>query len=1173
MKNQIKAGLCTLLLCTLSTASWSQEALLKLKSGDYSHVNQKQTAWEQEELIGESFYRIIAFENLPDNEEKSRLKKAGIELLNYLPKNAFYAKISTNADWSVLPSAQVIEIERDYKLSKLLIHKDYPHWTLFGDDQIELIASSYTSLSPLELNQALIRVGATKISSIESLGTVHLRINFNQLEELYASSAFYFFETLPSEGEPENFAGRTNHRSNALNTEYSGGLSYNGSGVTVMMQDDGLIGPHIDYTGRIDQSGCGGCSGSANDTHADHVSGTIMSAGNLDPANRGMANGAQLLVYGASNANYGAVPNLYDNQGLVITSKSYSSGCNAGYDGLASQLDQQIRLRPALTHVFSAGNSGSDDCGYGAGLGWGNITGGHKSGKNVIAVGNLTSSDQLAGSSSRGPATDGRIKPDICGVGTSVTSTGPDNIYFTISGTSMSCPGVSGTIAQLYEGYRDLNGGNNPDGALIKAAVLNTGEDLGNYGPDFRYGWGRINARRAFEIISTNSYVSGSVGQGDNNIHTVSVPAGVSELRIMTYWADHEGSTSASQALVNDINMVVTDPSSTNYDPWVLDPSPNPTSLNAPAIRAVDNLNNMEQVSIVNPAAGTYNISIDGFSIPQGPQEYYLVYYFVRDEITLTHPIGGEGIDNGAGTIVRWDASAGTTPFTIEYSTDNGANWNSAGTANADRRYFSWITPNTVTGEAKIRVTRGAQSDESDAVFSLLDAPTGLTFNWSCPDSLNFGWNPVQGATHYEVYMLGSMYMDSIGTTTSTDFTYPLQSTSSGWFSVRAFGPTGARSERAIAIEKTPGEFNCLWSAPFAGFDVDCQKAGTGHCFNFTDQSQNTDATASYTWYFPGGTPATSTLANPVVCYSTPGDYDVIMVVDNGFGTDSIYTSDYLSVSITGSLPYFDGFEDYTNLSNLDQWSVNSPGGGQAWLITTDASLGGVKSARLFNYAQQGGALDELISGPINLSSLSPTDNMTLSFRYSYRKKTSSNTEALKVFIKKGCDESWVQRKTLIGNVLSPLTQTSPWTPQTDEDWITVHMTNVTSQYFTPDFRMKFAFESDGGNNIFLDNINLYQGAPSDDIIGIEEQANLLGSSIYPNPAEEELSVEFYMGASASAQLIVMDLSGKQISSQSLSAQVGKNLAYINVKDLSSGFYLVQLKVGTSTETMRFVKE
>ena len=476
--------------------------------------------------------------------------------------------------------------------------------------------------------------------------------------------------------------------------------------------------------------------------------------------------------------------------------------------------------------------------------------------KNVITVGNLTRFDVLAGSSSRGPATDGRIKPDVCGVGTSVVSTGPENIYFSSTGTSMSCPGIAGVLAQLYEGYKDLNGGNNPASALIKGCVLNTAEDLGNPGPDFKFGWGRINARRAFDVIASNQYFSGSLAQGGANNHQITIPAGVSELRVMVYWMDKEASTNANPALVNDINMVVTDPAMNAYDPWVLDPTP--ANVNVNAVRDIDNLNNMEQVTLAFPLSGTYNIDLTGFSIPEGPQNYYVTYYFVRDEIAVTHPNGGEGIETGSSTTVRWDAPAGTDPFTIEYSTDNGNSWNLAGTAAANLSYYNWATPAVVSGLAKVRVSRNAISDESDTVFTLLDVPANLDFDWICTDSTNIKWDPVVGATAYEVSMLGVKYMDSIGTTTATNFTIPISSSTNAWFSVRALGADNARGERAIAVQKGTSEFNCSSSPPVAAFSVDCPAAGTGHCFDVTDLSINVFPSTNYTWYFPGGTPATA---------------------------------------------------------------------------------------------------------------------------------------------------------------------------------------------------------------------------------------------------------------------------------------------------------------------------
>src|SRR5690606_22741066 len=229
----------------------------------------------------------------------------------------------------------------------------------------------------------------------------------------------------------ENLVGKTNHRSNYLSTSYPGGLKIDGTTMNVALNDDGVIGPHIDYEGRI----YGSYTSSNVGSHGDHCAGTIFGAGNINPDYRGMAFGAHLGVYrvsGAYSTGYQAfdsINNHYLSKGTRIISTSYSNGNNSGYTNLARLMDIQINTMPELMNVFSAGNAGTSNFGYGAGPGWGNITGGHKQAKNCMTVGNLTYQDGLANSSSRGPAYDGRIKPDICAVGTSVWSTINPNTY------------------------------------------------------------------------------------------------------------------------------------------------------------------------------------------------------------------------------------------------------------------------------------------------------------------------------------------------------------------------------------------------------------------------------------------------------------------------------------------------------------------------------------------------------------------------------------------------------------------------------------------------------------------------------------------------------------------------------------------------------------------------
>ncbi|HAT63249.1 MAG TPA: peptidase S8, partial [Flavobacteriaceae bacterium] len=156
----------------------------------------------------------------------------------------------------------------------------------------------------------------------------------------------------------------------------------------------------------------------------------MAGAGNLNPDMRGMAAGSDVYVVDyVSNFLDSETVTLINSGDVQITNSSYSNGCNAGYTTITQTVDTQILTTPSLLHVFSAGNSNNNNCGYGAGSQWGNITGGHKQGKNVIATANVFFNGTLVGSSSRGPAHDGRIKPDIAANGQNQNSTNENNTY------------------------------------------------------------------------------------------------------------------------------------------------------------------------------------------------------------------------------------------------------------------------------------------------------------------------------------------------------------------------------------------------------------------------------------------------------------------------------------------------------------------------------------------------------------------------------------------------------------------------------------------------------------------------------------------------------------------------------------------------------------------------
>ena len=883
------------LIAAFSLQLTAQENKLQLKSGTISLNNDLQV-----NTINNINYCFMSFSTIPTDKVKGSIEQYGIQFLEYIPKNTFVVSIPKNTNTTVLAKhgiTAVSIIKGEHKIDPKIQNNTFPDWALKnGKLSVKVLLYKNADISGV---QEFFRFSNYKIDNVNIFGmSITLTIKPSDLDYLASTNEVWYIEPIDPPSEKENKTGRTLHRSNTINTSYTSGRNYDGEGINIMMQDDGIIGPHIDYQGRIDQSNCGGCSTSLSDTHGDHVAGTIMGSGNLDPIAAGMANAAFLYVYSSSNSNYSnAFPALYLVDDVVITSKSYSNGCNAGYTSLSQELDLQINVHPSLIHVFSAGNNGSSSCttpyiSSTNGADWGNITGGHKQGKNVIAVANLTSTGGLANSSSRGPAADGRIKPDIGAKGTSVNSTVPTNDYDSYTGTSMACPGIAGVMAQLYQGYKELNSGVNPNSALMKCLMLNSADDIGNPGPDFKHGWGEVNAFRAIKILEDGNYLNDSITQGLNNQHNITIPSGVSKLKVMVYWHDKEASVNAAPALVNDINVSLFTPVGTIYEPWVLDPTPSSTALNTDAIRGVDDLNNMEQVTLDNPIAGNYVLMIDGFSIPFGPQEYWVTYEFITEDVALTYPVGGEGFVPGETEFIRWDASKGNTPFTLEYTTD-GTTWNTiTNSTGVNSRYYSWTVPNSVSNQAKVRVSRNGFSDESDADFTIVGVPQNVIVNWICPDSIYVLWNAVNGATDYEVSMLGNVYMDSMATTPATMalILNPNPAITDSWFSVCA-KVNANEGRRAVAINAQPINSGCV-APPLAGFTTSGSSSCTGSV-NFIDASFNQPN--YWQWDFGDGT--TSNLQNPTHAYLQAGNYDVSLFVSNGLGQDSIFQVSVVSVS------------------------------------------------------------------------------------------------------------------------------------------------------------------------------------------------------------------------------------------------------------------------------------
>lgn len=806
----------------------TRSARVLLQSGTYALSQADPTQVRTQTAKGRQL-GVMAFSRPLTDLEWATWSTLGAVNHGYLPLNAYLVEFLAPSAWDhlgTLPFAAGSPFLPEMKLSSQLAGGVFPDYAWVGAD-VELLVVPLATASRETVVRDLNRIGLVVGTSPLGIQAV---VKPGNLGRVTALTDVQFVQPKEAPAEPENVVGTKNHRSNAVRVPYLGGRNYRGTGVVVGHGDDGDIQPHIDFKGRV----LANFSGPSQGNHGDHVAGTIFGAGNVNPDGEGQAPGASLVYYDYP-ANLNSVDNHYAQYGVRVTASSYSNGCNAGYTAFTQQMDQDIIQNYHLMHVFSAGNSGTSNCNYGAGAGWGNITGGQKQGKNVIAVANLQGNDAIAGSSSRGPAHDGRIKPDVSALGTNVFSCSSPNGYATLTGTSMACPGTAGVLAQLYDAYRQTHSGQDPHGGLMKAILMNTSDDLGQPGPDFIHGYGRMNALRAAKSIEQNQFMKDSLSPNETDTVRVTVPAGTQAVRVMLHWTDPAATVNAGRALVNNLNGVLKQGSST-WLPWVLNPTPNATSLNSPAVRAVDSLNTAEQFEVLNPTPGDFDLVINGSIAVGSSQEYFVTWSFVAADVELTYPVGGEVLVAGQSTPVRWDSEPNGSTYQLSASYDNGATWTLVASPGANADQANWAVPAGVNDQMWLRIVRGTQGDTTDVVLSRIGVPTNLNHQWTCPDSFKVSWNPVVGAAGYVVYRLGAAYMDPVDTVTATSYVFTGSNPNvAEWFSVAALTPAGRAGKRAVAVEKPAGIQGCIVTTDAAlsaivnpqGRMPDCQALGS----------------------------------------------------------------------------------------------------------------------------------------------------------------------------------------------------------------------------------------------------------------------------------------------------------------------------------------------------------
>ncbi len=603
---------------------------------------------------------LVKFKEPLTSSQKEKFYQMGVDTIVYASDLNYYFYMPVNLVQKIMQfknTLSVNEINNEEKIAK--ISEDEINLTPFSDQSYRRLSVNVLFLKEFDEAQLRGYLLSNKIDAYVKKVIPELRkavlvidgLNFQKLSKLplvqYIDKVQKLLQTdsLQRKKELRNY--KIAEYSNVKDL-WSAPYSLNGKNMKVGVVDGGsALISHREFGARAhDRTSDGEVN-----FHATHVTGTIIAKG-INFRAKGMASLAELYSYSFSDDAFSeAVINMYKGEGILFSNHSYGYSQKerlSEYDSVAATQDMVVKNNPFINIFEAAGNDGEKDDyrDYGIIKGPGNS-------KNIFTIGALNSSGKsVAKLSSSGPVSDGRIKPDLCVRGEYVTSASSDNdsAYAMMSGTSMATPAATGMGLLAAEAYKKVTGGDDIRHDTLKAIFVNTATDIENPGPDYKAGFGIINAKAAVDVIESLTgndplvTLSKVAHNRANNYSFTTIKP--SNFKLTIAWVDPDAAPSASSTLVNDLDIVLENiDTSKKYYPYTLDKN-NP-SKNAVRTKA-NHVDNIEQIEVKNLPAGNYRLIVKGTKVVTDTQEYTLASSLPIFENSFINTLKASNLQNFA---------------------------------------------------------------------------------------------------------------------------------------------------------------------------------------------------------------------------------------------------------------------------------------------------------------------------------------------------------------------------------------------------------------------------------------------------------------------------------------------------------------------------------------------
>ncbi len=593
-------------------------------------------------------------------EERAELEKQGIKLLKYIGSYTWYAVVTdrqavefTMADKVKLTPIigkirWIGEINPNDKVEPKIMKKGVGAYNRQPDGRVDVVVVFFPDVTADTLKAVVKRYGKI-VHKPGMMNDVVVRLKERDIKRLSREDTIQWIEEVGPPDEVHNDGAR-----GCINVEPLQIVPYNLSGTNVQVGEwDGgeIDGTHDDLSGRVTVVESVGIS-----DHATHVAGTLGGDGSKSSDDGGTLNQWRGMATAVNFYSYSIVSddlepeehnNAINTHGIDLSQNSWGKPSFLGnYRTRSTKYDNIVRgsYGRAIPIIFSAGNEGSA---------FNTVTPPGGTAKNTIVIGNVFSdTNDISGTSGRGPTDSGQTKPDVVAAGdesgaSKIKSTVPPNTYGEKSGTSMAAPAVSGTVALMLQQYRityfgDESNNGAPLPSTFKAILCHTAEDLTDnpgggvdlVGPDYVYGYGLINAQEAVNAIRDKRFREGVIlSDVDEDIFEFEVEPGDTELKVTLAWDDVPGTAGAADILQNDLDLVLINPAGIAfYPPWKLDPTnpDTPATRNSYATEVLaddhaDHFNVLEQVVVESPTTGTWTIKIKATDLPEPYQRYSII--------------------------------------------------------------------------------------------------------------------------------------------------------------------------------------------------------------------------------------------------------------------------------------------------------------------------------------------------------------------------------------------------------------------------------------------------------------------------------------------------------------------------------------------------------------------